>query len=58
MCYSRENYGLEEEARRLRKQGAHGRWREEAKARRAGEREHKPLTQKAREVTGHAGRAG
>jgi len=59
MCYSRRDYGLEEEARRLREEErTRGSRREEARARRVGEREQKPLTQKAREVVGHIGRAG
>ena len=58
MCYSQRNYGLEEEARKLREEGAHGRWREEARYRRVKEREHKPLTEKVREVVGSVGRTG
>lgn len=60
MCYSRRDYGLEEEARRLREEERTrgSRREEESRARRAREREQKPLTQKAREVVGHIGRAG
>jgi len=52
MCYTRKDYGREEEARsRLREEGTRGRRREEAKPQRAAERQ-KPLTEKVREVVG------
>ena len=51
MCYTRKDYGREEEARRLREEGTRGRRREEAKPHRAAERQ-KPLTEKVREVVG------
>ena len=56
MCYERRDYGREDEARRLRggEERTRGRRREggEARPRRAGERERKPLTEKPREVVG------
>ena len=58
MCYSKRNYELEEEARRLREEGPHGRRRAEAKSRRVGEREQKPPTDKVREMVGSVGRTG
>ena len=51
MCYTRKDYGREEEARRLREEGTRGRRREEAKPHRAAERP-KPLNEKVREVVG------
>jgi hypothetical protein len=51
MCYNRNDYGREEEARRLREEGTRGRRREDPKPQRAGERQ-KPLTEKVREVVG------
>ena len=56
MCYDRRDYGRKDEARRLREdeERTRGRRPEEgaARPRRAGERERKPLTEKAREVVG------
>ena len=51
MCYTRKDYGREEEARRLREEGSRWRRREEAKPQRAGDRQ-KPPTEKVREVVG------
>jgi hypothetical protein len=61
MCYNRRDHGFEEEARsRLRQHEEEEAWEEahrrgrEVKARQAGEREKKPLTEKVREVVGSA----
>ncbi len=51
MCYTRKDYGREEEARRLREEGTRWRRREDPKPRRARERQ-KPLIEKVREVVG------
>ena len=51
MCYTRKDYGREEEARRLREEGTRERRCKEAKPQRAAERQ-KPLTKKVREVVG------
>jgi hypothetical protein len=55
MCYERRDYGLEEEARRLREDEERTREKrreEEARPQRGGEREHKRLTEKVRQVVG------
>lgn len=61
MCYNRKDHGFEEEARsRLRQYEEEEAWKEarrrgrEVRARQAGEREKKPLTEKVREVVGSA----
>ena len=51
MCYTRRDYGLEEEARKLRMEEESRRRREED-AQRPEEKQEKPLTEKVKEMVG------
>jgi hypothetical protein len=51
MCYTRRDYGFEEEARKLRMEEESRRRREE-EAQRAKEKQEKPLTEKVKEMVG------